>query len=300
MANNCLVTKLKGVVDNDNLPEYGTLAFDVPANSISDFVTFNIGGFPGQVLSFDGGVTMETWGGNLITSPYNISVDVPANFGLKMRSGNTKGTVRIKSKYAMIGGTLSNGLLAFPLKYGENNIKSISYWFKGMNFIFGLDSQHVNDITGNVEELVENCPTIQNIKVESCPNLDVNIDRIDFSEIVSFTYYRSGIVSGNLSAFKNTNILSIGIGVSSEPGHVTGDIVDAFGSNTSINNLTIYDEPNVTGSIEDFVAAQRSAGRTTGTINIGFTGSGVTYNGSNNILYSSLTWDANSITVTPL
>jgi hypothetical protein len=36
-----------------------------------------------------------------------------------------KGTVRIKSKYAMIGNTSSGGILAFPIKYGENNIKSI-------------------------------------------------------------------------------------------------------------------------------------------------------------------------------
>lgn len=299
MANDCLVKRLKGVVDNDNLPEYGTLAFDVPANSISDFVNFNVGGFPGQVLSWNGGVTMEEWGGGFITSPYEIPINAPANLGFKLHSGNTDGTVRIKSKYAMVEGTSSSGLFALPLKYGENNIKSISYWFKGKNLVFGLDRQHVNDITGNVEELAENCPTIQSVELESCPNLNVNINRIDFSGARSFSCHRSGIVSGSLASFKNTGVGNIAF-QSSELGHITGDIVDAFGSNIALTELCIYKEPNITGSIENFVAAQRAAGRTTGTITIGFDVSGVTYNGNNTIPYSSLTWDANSITVTPL
>lgn len=80
---------------------------------------------------------------------------------------------------------------------------------------------------------------------------------------------------------------------------ITGNIVNALGSMTTLQKCCMH-AAATTGTVEAFVAAQRSAGRTSGEItNPGgdtyqLFGNGVTFNGTTAV--GSLSWTANTIT----
>lgn len=269
----CLVTKLQEVVDKE-LPKLGVATWELPAN-VTEY-NLRLGNYRGQKLTWNGGVIVKDYKNNVLTSPYLVDASATLNNMVKVSSGATGGIMELKSKYAYNDsvGSTSEGLL-YPLKY-ENNLKSISYWFSGKWFScipFGDVTINSNPITGNIEDIVD-CLERNDIIVLSfsnCPNLEGSIDLL-----------------GGLSNCTYINI--------SRNSKITGNIAN-LGGWTSVTTLLFYGTPGITGSIESFVAAQRSAGRTTAS-GIRVNGSSLTYNGAS--IGSSdrtLSWTADSISL---
>ena len=117
MANECLVTKLKGVVDNENLPKFGHFYINVPAGSINDELGARLSYRPVVApitiaIIGDGYFTDNTWTTNLgksleintsiqstnlyIYSVGGCKVDIPDNYkgarcSLSIKHGETLG-----------------------------------------------------------------------------------------------------------------------------------------------------------------------------------------------------------------
>ena len=75
---------------------------------------------------------------------------------------------------------------------------------------------------------------------------------------------------------------------------VTGN-VESLGSCTQLTKI-ILSSASVTGTVEGLVAAFVAAGKTSGTISIGFPRTGITYNGES-VVGTTLTWDGTDITI---
>lgn len=75
---------------------------------------------------------------------------------------------------------------------------------------------------------------------------------------------------------------------------ITGNLA-SLGSLASLNSLVIA-STSVTGTVEELVAAFVEAGRTSGSITIGFSNTGITYNGQP-VTGTTLTWNGTSISI---
>ena len=114
------------------------------------------------------------------------------------------------------------------------------------------------------------------------------------SSIVFFDFGNSPLIEGNINVFSNIKNLKR-IYVHYCP-RVYGTIADL----KSITTLEYFTCPNtqVDGTIEEFVAGQRAAGRTTGTVNGSPTNWGlVTFDGETTHAKGAVDWTANTITM---
>lgn len=75
---------------------------------------------------------------------------------------------------------------------------------------------------------------------------------------------------------------------------VTGNIA-SLGACTNLTKI-VLSSTSVTGTVEDLVVAFNVAGKTSGTITIGFTRTGITYNGAA-VSGTTLTWSGSNITI---
>ncbi|MBO5595789.1 MAG: hypothetical protein J6M31_01845 [Bacteroidales bacterium] len=75
---------------------------------------------------------------------------------------------------------------------------------------------------------------------------------------------------------------------------VTGNLA-ALGNCVNLTKI-VLSSTSVTGTVEDLVAAFNAAGKTSGSISIGFQRTGVTYNGSS-VSGTTLTWNGSNITI---
>lgn len=75
---------------------------------------------------------------------------------------------------------------------------------------------------------------------------------------------------------------------------ITGNIA-SIGACTQLTSVVVA-STSVTGTVEDLVAAFNSAGKTSGSISIGFTRTGITYNGAQ-VSGTTLTWSGTNITI---
>lgn len=101
--NNCLVTKLKGVVDNDNLPRYAALCL-AHTVSVDTPDVFTIFGNIGTSMTIDSDEITELidYSGNTHTIPWNIAFSTSGQGSQTIRVAQ-KGKLYIKSKYDLNG-----------------------------------------------------------------------------------------------------------------------------------------------------------------------------------------------------
>lgn len=200
---NCLLTKCKGIVNNDSLVALGVLRIKVTQETITNYDQ--------QKLVVKGmGVKISTPGAN------NVATSIDGNGNLV----NPQESI-----------TLANDLMT-------------TLWFSNGNYNIEIDSKY---------ELVHLYCTMSNSLTPI-----FKFDLSDLSYCKALTSLAPFKGTGSFEYIKdltNLNTLYL-IGP-----NFTGSI-DDLGALTLLNNLQIYGGSSITGSIESFVAAQRSHERT--------------------------------------
>lgn len=265
---NCLVTKLKSSVDNNNLPIFDQLKFKVGHTGealrfyMKAYASDNcvVTGIPdaGGAVSFSY-ISDES---QTYTNPFTIA-DQMNGFIAVASGADCTITILNKSKLRL----LSNG------SFGVNGI------IEGAKDILAAIPEEVKIL--RFERSISTEITLEDI-ISSCPTFE--------ALYIAKSYYMQGNIAAltQLSSFKNLD--------AGECRGLTGDIT-SLGSMTTLENLALY-ATNVSGTMESFVAAQRASGRTTGTI----TGSGgnwgqVTFNGSRDNAKGAVSWTETTITM---
>lgn len=279
MANNCLVTKLKGSVDNNNLPKLNTLVL-VPDVAEGEYSTFEV-----AIVNAQKPITISVTRGNSHLKQGGTGYDDATDLGQSTEFSNasnrliyvTPGAdtiVEIQSIYDVK--SISLNLTSNPATHDMmlNNNETI----KSM---LGLESIAVKKYVGSVSSVVnllKDLPSFKNL---------------------SFAISETGI-SGRLSDFlplaDKLEVLTIAACT-----NISGDIAE-LGTMIHLNKFVFYSNANIYGTIEEFVQAQRAAGRTTNSTGIDFTwlhSTSVKFDGEFVELGNTptITWTENTITL---
>lgn len=250
MSNNCLVTKLKSTVDNENLQTLGRISGTayVASKYVAIAATAD-----NKVLVTLKNATFEPTQGNITYIDSTHAYLKTTGFSINESQASCELT--IDNKYLLKNlsmGVLNEGLSA--LEYC-NDLR-----------IFEIGNQDLSNFKYLPKDI-----TTMNLR----PNIKGNIEALeDFTSLTSI-YCQS-----------NT--------------YVVGDFGKAFGKCTALRNINFTGSAGVTGTIENFVARQRGAGRTATSLNIscGWNIGSVTFQG--NIIEGNvdkiLTWTATTIT----
>lgn len=263
MEKNCYFSMLHGRVDAD-LEKYGEAVIVIPPNA--DF-TLYLGNYTGQKIIASADV--DIYSATIYVGKEYVIQGSSSTASRRIVSGNTGGTLTLYNKYlGQDHGSSDEGLWR-KLKFGDD-LKSRAYWMYAKDVICDANPE----IKGDIEDLK------------------------GFKMYGSFTRLASiGCVnlSGDVVEFLNDNPNVKNVGVSDCPG-LYGNV--ELITNTNITSMNTQNT-GMEGTIEGFVAAQRSAGRTTGTIRMSRTSSKITYESSPVPLLVDLSWTADSIALTP-
>lgn len=280
MSTNCLVTKLKGVVDNNNLPKYGEVLWRVPSETVIN-MPISIGAFNNCTIKVTGGLSIwnygETTNYGQIYHFESPSPEDPTSIKVKGSGGD----ISLTNKYSTWDNPRFFTTTLYDTVY-DNDIKSLKYWFKGKAIhldVFGGKShgqRRYVERAGTLNDLVEIGEPFSVINVGYCNNITGDIAVI--------------------AAFKDTLTEFYGYGT-----RLSGSIED-LGECTLLNVINIDNSrgvSNIGGTVEGFVARQRADGRTTAELsafsvsatNVTFNGHVLTGNQNN-----TLSWTENTIT----
>lgn len=270
MENTCLVTKLKGVVSGD-APIYGCLEMVIAGTGTPLKQMFSILSNEESVISGNNGIVFK----NL-----SLSKEYSNPFTL---TSNTEGFNVICAADAKM--TVTN-------KYKLRAVLDSGY------YAFALSG--VKEFVGGLDSFIYSIPT--NATLVGLPYYSSKMNLSDIvpklasysSSIVAFRFSDSPLVEGNIDLFSNiTNIKNIDVG---NCPLVYGTIAD-LKSITTLENIACR-LTQVGGTIEEFVAGQRAAGRTTGTVSGNGAGWGlVTFDGATTHAKGAVSWTATTITM---
>jgi hypothetical protein len=257
---NCLVTKLKGVVENDNLPILGKLAFNEKkgsGNSVYGLkrIELSEGSYIDVQHGTIGGETRKWIGPN----DYKYLVDLGA-FVVDEGYNDLKLLI---PKY-IIKRVTYLGDASYPLHIDMND-------YSYCNLIeFAIDN-------GKASVVIINKSVIENLETFNIGSCTIEGEPFDVTDLGL-----NGIITTlNLGSVKNLKGSLNNLGFS--------PISILFGPNTK----------NVSFNIEQFVANSRTAGRTTGSLSLPWIGAcNCTFNGAAvvNQNSNSLSWTATTIT----
>lgn len=261
---NCLVTRLKGVVQNDNLPIFGKITINVvPLSEIADGAQ--------QGIYIEGiNFTVEVSGGGYFSDNY-ADLENPSSCltsqtyqnGVLLYFANVASTIHITDTITGISvqsiNVWNDSIFAVDLKtiaYNQS-LNTLQVWqnsgvsvLKNLpNLIYAYFVKCKGDFG-----FVRNSPLLETLKAYDGPSGLMLLS--DVPDTVT-TFAAQNIGKGDLSSLTSkTGLLSIEL----ENTDVTGSITD-IGGLTSLDTFNLF-RTSVTGSIEDFVAAQVNAGRT--------------------------------------
>ena len=302
---NCLMTKLKASVNNDNLPIFGKIIINVvPLSEISNSEqqSILIEGTDFTVEVSGGGyfsenyADLETPSSCLTSQKYQNGVVLYfANVASTIRITNTITTISVHSVYVW-----NDSIFAVDLKtiaYSQS-LNTLQVWqnsdvsvLKNLpNLIFAYFVKCNGDFG-----FVRNSPLLETLKAYYAPSGLMLLS--DVSDTVT-ALAASNIGKGDLSSLTSKTGLEI---IELENTDVTGSITD-IGGLTSLIGINLFGT-SVTGSIEDFVAAQVNAGRTS------FSGEFRCYSALSFLTFGGntypdeafqthfLTWDGNKIVI---
>ena len=270
MSTNCLITKLKGSVNDDNLPIYNTIVFDVPANVSS--LTYRIGGLKNVTFKITGDVVMKNSSETNVlcdnTKDYNISSPISENIYTKISSGDTGGTLALVGKYSISEIATKYDALLFPVKNEPNTLDYYTSW--GFNTKVFNPARNLG-LRVSITEVIDAFPELGFINIPAGANVTGSF--------------------ADMLPIKSTLLeLSVGIPTS----FTKAANINEFSEFTALIRLVLY--YNISGSIEDFVRSQIANGRTTGSMAVNLMG--VTFNGiavsSGN---KSLSWTSTTATL---
>lgn len=266
----CLVEKLKGSVTGD-APIFGQLEMIIAGTS--NLKTMFLSTLPNEesVVSGNNGIVFtNSTGTSELSNPFTLTSD---RFGFLVQNTNdAKMTVTNKYKLKCL-------YVEEYYKYGYYNIKE---------FIGGIDN-FIYSIPENTSYLILKSYGSKMDISDVVPKM-ITLS----SSIIAFDFSNSPLIEGNINVFRNINNLKR-IDVGSCP-LVNGTIADLKSITTLENIACAYTQ--VGGTIEEFVAGQRAAGRTTGTVSGNSAGWGiVTFDGATTHAKGAVSWTATTITM---
>jgi hypothetical protein len=302
---NCLMTKLKASVNNDNLPIFGKITINVvPLSEISDSEQ--------QSIYIEGtDFTVEVSGGGYFSENY-ADLETPSSCltsqtyqnGVVLYFANVASTIRITNTITNISvqsiNVWNDSIFAVDLKtiaYSQS-LNSLQVWqnsdvsvLKNLpNLIYAYFVKCNGDFG-----FVRNSPLLEELRAyDSSSGLILLSDVSDTVKILA----ANNIGKGDLSSLTSKTGLGT---LELENADVTGSITD-IGGLTSLETFNLFGT-SVTGSIEDFVAAQVNAGRTSfsGEFRCYSALSFLTFGGNTypNEAYQThfLTWNGNKIVI---
>lgn len=304
---NCLITKLKSVVNNDNLEKVGIgkLVFNV-SEANSEIVHLLISN--GIDVYFDKDVKVDE-------TVISAGTRIPSKVDTTHISSTDAGTYTMTfTKYTMtylwcsvesintdinnISYSNLNALRLQPVNSLEN--------FNLLNTITSLVELYVPNMNyaGNISNALK---SLQNLNAISIPapsaytsltgDIAVLQDKLNLRDI---NFRNQTGITGNISVLKDIlpNISALDIINTG----ITGDFKYLALLPSTIQNYNFakaLQSTGIAGSIEDFVAVKRGHGETTGSMSFAYLGlNNITFQGVqiSNPEYSSLSWTASTIT----
>jgi hypothetical protein len=213
---NCLVTKLKGSVNNDSLPIYGAFKLKVVGNTELYFTD------DASIISFD----FEIIGDGHFCSNNTYSDDLGKTITAKTVwvATSTSCILVVKDAYKLARSSMSTAV--------EGDFSFLNY-----RDCVRIQFRVTQNATGVIDTKFENC-THFNILVNSGNNNKMAFDLGIFSNSTTIQYLtgRNGIAHGSLSSLANcTNLVSITL----QSSYVTGSI-SALSALTSLTNIELY------------------------------------------------------------
>lgn len=270
MANTCLVTKLKGVVSGD-APIYGCLEMVIAGTGTPFKQTFSIQSNEESIVSGNNGIVFK-------------------NGSLSKEYSNPFTLTSILETFNVI--CAADAKMAVTNKYKLRAVADAGY------SVFRLSG--VKAFVGGFDSFIYSIPA--NANYVGLPYYYSNMKLSDIvpkvvsykSSIVAFQFSNSPLIEGNINVFRNINNLKI-IDVGTCP-LVNGTIAD-LKSITTLDNIACANT-QVGGTIEEFVAGQRAAGRTTGSVSGNSAGWGlVTFNGATTHAKGMVSWTDTTMTM---
>ncbi len=254
MSNNCLVTKLIGVV-NDDLPKYGVLVAEFTDSVHSASASLGIISQSATKIKAVDSPLYSTGGTNL-----GYEVLVPENQEVWVCPSS--GKVEIYGKYGIRKLVLARGHFA-PVET--------------------IDLKYCTDLKELTSALSGELDNLSGLTVME--KLILQRNSADYS------------LTGNLESLAGmTELIQLNITLCKG---LTGQL-SSLGNMTKLTSINLGDT-NISGSIEDFVVAQRASGRTAcETLHVSWIGSSkVTFNGGtiSNSGSSVLSWTSSTITL---
>lgn len=268
---NCLVTKLKGVVNNDNLEKLGVIKLQMtPYTSNSKYyLAFYLGANQHEITVKDSTIVSA------------------------ISSGLTE---KIDDHHARYLGTATkrNGII--EVSSNSDTFVEIDNKYNLEYFSFG--NSRVTHIVGGLDKVSAGVKSIMisNYQDEINTNELLRFTSIEEFSIGSIFYS----IVGDLSSIASLTALTTFI-ANNAKNKISGDI-STLGSLVNLQDFFVSGNKSITGSLEGFVAAQRAAGRETESTGIRFSVGihNVTFNGESSLRAAGssciLTWTADTIT----
>lgn len=315
----CLVTKLKGIVNDDSLLPLGGMFLKVvstPSAKASERLLF-LNSFKSQVITVVGGANNFTKDSNLSEDFYN-RMNLTANDGNNAYCKDGDYNILIPDKYSLT-----------QIGSWNNPLVTVGFDLESIKFSDGIKVINASPTVGNVEGDLSNLAgkSLRYVSIGKNVYGDINvIDEINWSSETNIgggipasfiVYSRDKNITGNIASLTGSSVLTQ-LGFNGQTGisgtlaqiaakfpnltyldiphsNITGDIKDIT---CPLTRLGVYDSP-MSGSLEEFVATQRIHGRTTGTCsNGGYWTGNITFNGKplGNEDAGSFSWTASQIT----
>lgn len=278
---NCLVTKLKSVVNNDNLPKIGCLYFKAKTLASAGNYSYLL--------------RLET------NDEVTISIKEE---GYQFRRGDSQTLVR---SYTL---TSNMGITDFEFENGDYTVE-VTNKYSITKLYFGYAAETFNKLLNvDIDELkfnsgltelslwnsVDTCGSLSSLERKNLTKLDLSKSKVtgNITSIASMTgltalNFNNTEIEGDISTLSEHTGLKI-LRVSD---YITGSIT-SLGKATQ---LTTLDASNIEGTYEELATAMISNGRTSGTLLI--ITNKLTYNGEY-LANASITFNGSNYTVTPI
>lgn len=276
MSKNCLVTKLKGVIDNDSLYYLGCITITAQEVATPNYNKRNVAIYGDRIHT---GCVAKVIKGNIYFTDSTGTANLGSEINLNTLNpfdefyvSNGDGTILITNKYYIAGFNISQGTSV------KLNVGSLS----------GCDIKNLNIRDGGYGKLAQSAYTYLNIQggvfgdlsdsifddctyfnVSQCPNLEGTLDMSNNTVITTFTCKHTDVTC-NLDFIGNSSTLSeFDVQYSPKIGGSMANLANGITTNINIIGTS------VNGTIEDYVEADWAKNRRTGDLIIT---SGLTFN----------------------
>lgn len=243
-----LITKLKGSVNNDNLPKLGVITLKAKQvngtlTSEQQYMRLNakdVSNANPVVVSVDGNGYFTIGSSSTHLTSYNI-VNSGSNADFHFSNGNYN--VYISDKYRVtlitLGGYSTSGNTQHVLNL---DLSMLSY---ATSFASLQASYH--SLSGNIEHLAHS--PLTSLQIANVP--DVYGDISAFTELTNLNAFNSG-VEGDLSDIMENPISTSSMNFASCP-KISGNVASCAKVMPSVRTFNLADSSNIEGNFKDFI-----------------------------------------------